>query len=162
MLAVVNAVLFLGAAWWAWQAWQEVSHVRDQWQQATRQLEQQRQALALLTTPDSRPVPLRSDSGQARGALLLQASTPNAVLVVQELPRLKPDRVYQLWLVRDNIRDDGGTFRVDQQGFGIVFVHAPYPMAAYQRAGITEEPAGGSPGPTSPRVIGGPLTAPAP
>jgi hypothetical protein len=43
-----------------------------------------------------------------------------------------------------------------------VLVHAPYPLAAYQRAGITEEPAGGSPGPTSPGVISGPLAAPPP
>ncbi|HEY7490642.1 MAG TPA: anti-sigma factor [Candidatus Tectomicrobia bacterium] len=160
VLAVVNALLFLGAAWWAWQGWQEVAHVRAQWQQTTQQLEGQRQALALLTRPDSRPVPLRSASTQARGTLLLHASTPDAVLVVQDLPPLKPGRVYQLWLRRGESRDNGGVFRVDEQGFGVVLIHAPYPLAAYQRAGITEEPAGGSPGPTSPGVIGGPLTAP--
>lgn len=162
VLTVVHAALFLGAAWWAWQAWQEVPRVRHQWQQAARQLELQRQALELLATPESRRVPLLSDKSQARGTLLLQGSIPDAILVVQDLPPLQPDRVYQLWLRRGDIRDNGGTFRVDEQGFGIVFVHAPYPFGAYHRAGITEEPAGGSPGPTSPGVIGGPLAVPPP
>jgi hypothetical protein len=162
MLAVVNAVLFLGAAWWAWQAWQEASRIREQWQQIMGQFEVQWQALALLTTPGSRPVPLRSDSGQARGTLLLQADSPEAVLIVQDLPPLKPDRVYQLWLVRENMRDNGGIFRVDEHGYGRLLIRASHPLGAYHRAGITEEPAGGSPGPTSPRVIGGSLAAPPP
>jgi hypothetical protein len=94
--------------------------------------------------------------------LLLQAGISDAILVVQDLPPLKPDRVYQLWLRRGESRDNGGTFQVDEQGFGIVFIHAPYPLSAYHRAGITEEPVGGSPGPTSPGVLGGPLLAPPP
>jgi hypothetical protein len=48
-------------------------------------------------------------------------------------------------------------FRVDEQGFGLMRITAPRPFTAYQRVGITEEPAGGSPGPTSPRVIGAAL-----
>jgi hypothetical protein len=54
-------------------------------------------------------------------------------------------------------RENGGAFRVDEQGFGMISVIAQRPFTAYQRVGITEEPAGGSPGPTSPRVIGATL-----
>jgi hypothetical protein len=50
-----------------------------------------------------------------------------------------------------------GVFRVDEQGFGMISVTAQRPFTAYQRVGITEKPAGGSPGPTSPRVIGATL-----
>jgi len=80
------------------------------------------------------------------------------VLIVQDLPLLQRDRTYQLWLGwGDRQRDNGGVFRVDEQGFGLLRLTAPQPFTAYQRVGITEEPAGGSPGPTSPRVIGATL-----
>jgi anti-sigma-K factor RskA len=80
-------------------------------------------------------------------------------LIVQDLPLLPSDRVYQLWLLRDSTRDNGGIFQVDAQGFGMLLIHAPHPLADYRAAGITEEPAGGSSGPTSPRLIGGRLQA---
>jgi hypothetical protein len=90
------------------------------------------------------------------GLLLLKPDDPHAVLIVQDLQPLPRDRAYQLWLRwGDRQRDNGGVFRVDEQGFGLVYITAPQPFTTYQRVGITEEPAGGSPGPTSPRVIGG-------
>ena len=107
-------------------------------------------------------MPLRSSEAdsRARGFLLLKPDDLHAVLIVQNLPSLPQDRAYQIWLGRgDRQRDNGGVFRVDEQGFGLVSITAPRPFTAYQRVGITEEPAGGSPGPTSPRVIGGTLAA---
>jgi hypothetical protein len=157
VLTGASALLFLSAVWWGWQGWQAMSHARDRWWQVAHQLELQRQALLLLTTLDSRQALLRGGEGRARGVLLLQATASEAVLVVDYLPPLNVDRVYQLWLIRDGTRDNGGIFRVNEQGFGVLVIHAPYPMATYQATGITEEPAGGSPGPTSPRLIGGRL-----
>lgn len=155
-LTMANVALFLGTAWFAWQAWSNATYDRAQWLQAAHTLAAQRQALVLLTEPESRRV-VFSNGGSARGTLLLRASTTQAVLIVQNLPPLSPDRVYQLWLIREGVRDDGGIFRVDNQGFGMLHIQAPYPLNAYRAAGITEEPAGGSPGPTSPRLIGGAL-----
>jgi hypothetical protein len=131
-------------------------------QDVQRQLALQREAVTLLTAPEARPVPLRSDKAdsRARGFLLLQPDDLHAVLIVQNLPPLPQDRAYQIWLGwGDGQRDNGGVFRVDEQGFGLVSITAPRPLATYQRVGITEEPAGGSPGPTSPRVIGGTVAA---
>ena len=123
-----------------------------------RQLALQHQAFTLITAPEARPVLLRSDKADsgARGLLLLKPDDSHAVLIVQDLPPLPQDRAYQLWLGwGDRQRDNGGVFRVDAQGFGLVYITAPQPFTTYQRVGITEEPASGSPGPTSPRVIGG-------
>ena len=131
-------------------------------QDVQRQLALQRQAFTLLTAPEARPVPLRSNQAdsRARGFLLLKPDDLHAVLIVQNLPSLPQDRAYQIWLGwGDRQRDNGGVFRVDEQGFGLVSITAPRPFTTYQRVGITEEPAGGSPGPTSPRVIGGTLAA---
>ena len=158
LLTAANVVLCLGVGWWTWQVQREASLVHKRWQDVQRQLALQRQAFTLITAPEVRPVVLRSDAAgsRARGLLLLQPADPHAVLIVQDLPSLQRDRTYQLWLAwGDRQRDNGGVFRVDAQGFGLVHITAPQPFTTYQRVGITEEPAGGSPGPTSPRVIGG-------
>ena len=158
LLTAANVVLCLGVGWWTWQVQREAALVHQRWQDVQRQLALQRQAFTLITAPEVRPVLLRSDKAdsRARGLLLLKPDDPHAVLIVQDLPSLPQDRAYQLWLGwGDRQRDNGGVFRVDAQGFGLVYIIAPQPFTTYQRVGITEEPAGGSPGPTSPRVIGG-------
>jgi anti-sigma-K factor RskA len=156
LLTAANVVLCLGVGWWTWHVQREAALVHQRWQDVQRYLALQRQAFTLITAPEVRPVVLRSPKAesQARGVLLLKPEEPHAVLIVQDLPPLAQDRAYQLWLgFGDRQRDDGGVFRVDEQGFGVIPVTAPRPFTAYQRVGITEEPAGGSPGPTSPRVI---------
>ena len=155
--AVATAVLFLGLGWGAWQAWNMVTQMRANEQALGQQLDMQRQALAILTAADSRRVVLSAEGRQARGVLLLRETTRDAVLIVLDLPQLQPDRGYQLWLAREGGRDDGGVFQVDERGFGMLRIHAPNPLATYRAVGITEEPITGSPGPTSPRVIGSPL-----
>jgi len=160
LLTAANIVLCLGMGWWTWHVQREAALVHQRWQDVQRHLALQRQAFTLITAPEARPVVLRSDKpdSQARGILLLKPEEQNAVLIVQDLPPLQRDRTYQLWLgLGGSQRDNGGVFRVDAQGFGLIRIMAPQPFTAYQRVGITEEPAGGSPGPTSPRVIGATL-----
>jgi Anti-sigma-K factor rskA/Putative zinc-finger len=155
--AAVSIVLCLGLGWWTWTTWQIVTRMRANEQALVRQLDIQRQALALLTAPGSRSAILSAEGSQSRGVLLLQETASEAVLIARDLPPLKANRVYQLWLLREGVRDNGGVFQVDPRGFGMLHIQAPLPFATYRAAGITEEPSGGSPGPTSPRVIGGPL-----
>jgi len=160
LLTAANVVLCLGLGWWSWQVQRAAAVVQQRWQAGQRQLALQRQAFTLITAPGTRAVVLRSDqaTSPARGVVLLEPAAPTALLIVQDLPPLPPERTYQVWLVGgERQRDSGGVFRVDAQGFGLVPLTAPRPFTAYQRVGITEEPAGGSPGPTSPRVIGAPL-----
>jgi hypothetical protein len=154
---VANVILCLGLGWWAWSARHDVMRARANEQALVQQIDKQNQVLAFLTAPDSHRAVLSAEGSQSRGVLLLRATTPEAVLIVLDLPVLKPDRAYQLWLGREGGRDDGGVFQVDARGFGILRIQAPMPFASYNRVGITEEPASGSPGPTSPRVIGGKL-----
>jgi anti-sigma-K factor RskA len=122
---------------------------------------QQQQALvALLQDPSVARRTLPTDGGSApdaRGALLVASDQQTAALTVEGMPALPPDRVYQLWLVDNGQRISGGTFTVDAAGRGALLIRPPQPLSSYDRAGITVEPRGGSPGPTSPRVIGGPL-----
>jgi anti-sigma-K factor RskA len=94
---------------------------------------------------------------EARGVILYRSAESRATLVVENLPPLSPDRQYQLWLIRDGGRTSGGVFSVSPRGYGTLEVSAPLPLGNYQAFGITVEPAGGSPGPTGPRVLGGEL-----
>jgi anti-sigma-K factor RskA len=160
LLMAADVVLCLDVGGWAWQVQREATLVHQRWQDVQCYLALQRQAFTLITAPEARPVVLRSDKADSRacGVLLLKPEEPNAVLIVQHLPPLAQDRPYRLWLGWDDRqRENGGVFRVDEQGFGMISVAAQRPFTAYQRVGITEEPAGGSPGPTSPRVIGATL-----
>src|SRR5919199_1322667 len=139
LLTAANVVLCLSVGWWTWQVQREAALVHQRWQEVQRQLALQHQAFTLITAPEARPVSLRSDQAgsRARGLLLLKPDDPHAVLIVQDLPPLPQDRAYQVWLGwGDRQRDNGGVFRVDAQGFGLVYITAPQPFTTYQRVGI--------------------------
>lgn len=90
----------------------------------------------------------------AWGLLAPGQAPAEAVLVVDGLPPLEPSLQYQLWLVHDGERDNGGVFSVSESGYMNMQVLAPRDLSAYSAFGVTVEPAGGSPGPTGPRVLG--------
>lgn len=134
-------------------AWNLALHATLAREQANR-LEDRQILAMLLDSAELRQIPLSADVPGASGTLLIDYAGRAAALRVEGMPALSADRVYQLWLVRGDTRVSGGTFRVDEQGSGTLLVLAPEPLARYQAVGITTEPLGGSPGPTSPRVIG--------
>jgi anti-sigma-K factor RskA len=119
-----------------------------------RQLRRQEVRSALLA---SQLVALEATESAplARGLLVINAGEATATLVVEGLPELAEDRSYQLWLIREGQRTTGGLFTVSPGGFGVLTVAAPLALGSYQAFGITEEPAGGSPGPTGPKLLGG-------
>ncbi len=95
------------------------------------------------------------NSPGASGLIVISKDGQYGTLVADGLTELTPDQAYQLWLIRDGKRDNGGIFTVDHDGYGGLWVESPQPLGNYQAFGITIEPAGGSPGPTGPKVLGG-------
>ncbi len=91
----------------------------------------------------------------ARGDFYYDPQGKTGVLRVAGLPPVPSDKAYQLWLIRNGQRDSGGLFRVDAGGAGMLIVAASRPLSQYSALGITLEPARGSPGPTTPRLLGG-------
>ena len=92
----------------------------------------------------------------AAGMLVMDTHGEYGVLVVDSLPQLTNDQQYQLWLIEDGQRTSGGIFSVNEGGYGsIVLVSPQRPLTEYPSFGITIEPAGGSPGPTGDKVLGG-------
>jgi anti-sigma-K factor RskA len=94
---------------------------------------------------------------QAVGMLVVSQDGEHGTLVVDGLPALDEMSQYQLWLIRDEQRTNGGIFSVDEEGYGNLWVSSPEPLLSYSAFGITVEPAGGSPGPTGVKVLGGEL-----
>lgn len=91
----------------------------------------------------------------ARGVMIITANGEYGTLVVDGLPVLPEEQQYQLWLIADGKRTSGGVFSVDSWGYHAVVIDAPLPLNAYSDFGVTIEPAGGSPGPTGEKVLGG-------
>jgi len=118
---------------------------------------------AVLAAPQMVGMENTEIAPNAQGRFYLAPQSHQGLLVVADMPGLADDKAYQLWLVgKDNVRDDGGTFRVDDKGYATHLVSAPRAMSEYMRIGVTTEPRGGSPGPTSGRVVGASLEKPLP
>ena len=94
----------------------------------------------------------------ANGLVVISVDGEHGTVVVDGLPPLDDYHQYQLWLIEeDGERYSGGVFSVDEEGYGALWVSSPSPLSNYAAVGITIEPAGGSPGPTGEKVMGGDL-----
>jgi anti-sigma-K factor RskA len=78
-------------------------------------------------------------------------------LTVENVPVLDEAYQYQIWLMKDGERTNGGVFSVNDSGYGVLQVYSKQPLEIYDSFGITIEPAGGSPEPTGERILDGGL-----
>ena len=107
----------------------------------------QQKADPVLAAPDATAI---QSSGQGSATLVVSRSRNQAVLLASGLPALDAAHVYQVWLI-----GKGGAHSA-----GLMQPESPDRMrpmatalpAGVDRIGITVEPAGGSPGPTTPAV----------
>jgi len=126
-----------------------------QMQQASlmTQVENAQTVLGLMSSPTIQMIPISGE--QASGTLLLDKGNNKAVLVIQNLPELTENQVYQIWLVKsDGGRDTGGLFRPDSgETYTTKVILSPQSISNYVRIGVTVEPVGGSDAPTGERVF---------
>ena len=106
-------------------------------------------------------------SGGSSGTRVIQASTGSAELrvtgghgdlVVHRLPQLPPGRIYEMWVQRGKAQPTptGTLFGVRSNGSAAVGV--PGNLSGVSAVMVTQEPAGGTPAPTSAPVIVAPVT----
>jgi anti-sigma-K factor RskA len=153
--------LLAGLALAALLVWNIVLQIGQIGERAER-AEREAALVALIESPNRASLPLAPSevAPGASGAIVADRSGAIAVVSLAGMPPLPPGRVYQLWLVQgEQDRISGGTFTVDAAGAATIVVRTPEPIGVYRAVGVTVEPTGGSPGPTSPRVIGGPLSS---
>ncbi|MEU5264548.1 anti-sigma factor [Amycolatopsis sp. NPDC021455] len=100
---------------------------------------------SVLAAPDASAI---QGVGQGHATLVVSRSRHQAVLLASGLPALDAGHVYQVWLI-----GSGGA-----RSAGLMAPEAPQRMLVadlppdVDRIGITVEPSGGSPGPTTPAV----------
>lgn len=160
---VAAAAVILMLAGWAGVLYQDLTQTRDELDQVSAQLRQEQSVLAsapraIELFDDDQGTGSDENVSENYGRLYVSSQSHEALLVVENLPPTPQGRVYQIWLVQGDSRDDAGTFVTDETGNGRMLIRSPLPLSAYQTLGITEEPApSGSPGPTGPRIAGCPL-----
>lgn len=119
------------------------------WSQVNRLNAAQPRGMQLINLKGAASVP------SASGLIVISTDGRHGTLVVDDLPPLDQSKQYQLWLIKDGQRTNGGVFSVSHDGYGSLWVSSPEPLAGYSSFGVTVEPAGGSPGPTGEKVLGG-------
>jgi anti-sigma-K factor RskA len=135
-------ILLLGVSnFWLWQRLNQPKSIQPE-----------SAVMRTIPLPGTELIPL------ANGLIVISVDGEHGTLVVDGLPPLDEAHQYQLWLIEDDgQRQSGGVFSVDEEGYGALWVSSPAPLSDYTAVGITIEPAGGSPGPTGDKVMGGAL-----
>ncbi|MED1783476.1 anti-sigma factor [Brevibacillus fortis] len=85
--------------------------------------------------------------------IVQQGSEKNLVVQVNEFPNVEGSQVYQVWLLKDGKRENGGIFKPDENGFGLL----TYQLAAgqtFDQIGITVEPDVNSSEPRGQKIAG--------
>jgi anti-sigma-K factor RskA len=110
--------------------------------------EQSNQVLALQTASDARSI-----TASARGATATVTATPKAnqhVFMSSGLAELRKGRTYQLWLIGKDGPQPAGTFKPSN---GRHEAQILTNISDAVKLGITDEPDGGSPAPTTPVLM---------
>jgi hypothetical protein len=135
------------------QAEQQVVEVQKAAEQRVGDLQQAavraQRVSEILAAPDL----LRIDLGPtARGggayAQVLWSRSRGLVASASRLPRTRPGRVYQLWVLNDEAPASAGVFELDGAGRGSLIIGEPLTFPKRLGFVVTGEPEGGSPAPT--------------
>jgi anti-sigma-K factor RskA len=122
-------------------------------------LARQREALALLNSPDAKRMELAgSQTAQnARGSFVYDQKTGKAVFVADGLPATPPDKAYELWFIpKGHSPMPGRIFTVDSSGHALLPEQMPADAMGNAVIAITLEPKRGSAVPTLPIYLSSP------
>ena len=155
--AIAAAVAVL-AIWWALTLQARVDALATQNVQLLARSERYDIVVRVLSAPNFEQRDLNPQGAvPAWGRVYFDSDGGQGMVMVHDLPTPPEGTTYQVWLTRGNDRVSAGTFRTDGGGFGYTIVRADNPVGNYQRLGITQEPAPGSPSPTGPPILRGDL-----
>ena len=141
---------------------QENSLYRETIVRLERQVNRDSRLVALLNSPSVELVKLQGSEAGAKAqgkAFLVEGQ--RLVFYASNLPSLPPGRTYQLWLLRGRgpAIASGGVFGTDVSPTSPVEVSDRNLLSNLRGLAVTEEPAGGSPGPTGHKLLVGTVRA---
>lgn len=129
----------------------QLGQIRSQQAHLLNQVHDAQTALGMLSSNDVQVLPISAE--KVSGTLLL--GHEQAVLILEDLPALTADRVYQMWLIEPNGgRVSAGLFRPERgQVYTTQVISSQQIMSGFVGLGVTVEPAGGSAQPTGERLF---------
>ena len=108
------------------------------------------QVADVLAAPDAETVTVEGEAGEVARVVLSQGRG-EAVFVADGMSPVSPEQTFQLWLIDEEGPESAGLFDVDEQGRVTQVLAGDLQEAA--AIGVTVEPAGGSPQPTTDPVL---------
>lgn len=110
-------------------------------------------ALALLSSPGTRNIPI--SSGEVSGSFLLDQNRNAAMIIIWNLPRLAENQTYQAWLIdSQGKRTSAAVFQPEAgQAFTATQISSSLALSNFKGLGVTVEPSGGSSQPTGQRIF---------
>ncbi|GGD61577.1 anti-sigma factor [Paenibacillus nasutitermitis] len=85
--------------------------------------------------------------------IIQQGSEKNLVVQIHELPGVEGTQVYQVWLLKNGSRENGGIFKPDEHGSGILTLQLAKGQT-FDQIGITAEPDANSSQPRGKKIAG--------
>jgi anti-sigma-K factor RskA len=159
LVAAVALLVAIGAIFWAMNLRSELDAQSAQITTLTERAQNYQRVASVLQAADTQTRLLNgtNDAPSAFGRVYVDPETGEGMLMVRGLPPLPQGRSYQLWVVgTDGQRQSAGVLTwTDRQGNGYTLIQCPDKLARWQSFGVTQEPVGGSNGPTGPRMLGG-------
>lgn len=104
----------------------------------------------VLAAPDAQTITVEGEEGSF-ARVVASASRGEAVFLADGMSPLDAEQTFQLWLIDEEGADPAGLFDVDEQGRTTQVLAGDLRTAA--AIGVTVEPAGGSPQPTTDPVM---------
>jgi len=163
--AATIAAVFLGLALYRSSAELEatvrqLSDARSTELQQRQQLDRANRLLGITRDPSLRVTRLTPTGAAPEPSIDVHwnPDQKTGVLVARNLPKVEPNRAYELWLIDEREGSSpipAGTFNTDSQGVAIFEIDRLTAAGIPKAFAITEEPAGGSPAPTGQIILSG-------
>ncbi|MCU0475195.1 MAG: anti-sigma factor [Anaerolineae bacterium] len=135
------------------QSAEQVASLQAQSDAQLAQIEQIKQAEmneAMTLMVSGAKAELMDDDGEMRAMVMWEPGQAEGVMFTHSLPSLDDTRTYQLWLIDEQGNPiSAGTFTVDNDGRATLMFSAADALDAFAGLGISVEPMGGSPTPTT-------------
>lgn len=113
--------------------------------------QQQASALAQINAAPDAQRASAAVTGGGTATLVWSAQLGTSALIARDLPNLPNDKTYELWYIRDGKATPAGT--MDAAGTGSTWKVLAGTMQAGDTVGVTVEPSGGSPRPTTNPIV---------
>jgi hypothetical protein len=134
----------------------QLADAREKDRQQQQQLEKQNQLLGIVNDPEVKFTRLSATGTPEPGIdVLWQPKQKRGLLYARGLPKVEPNKSYELWLIAGATPIPAVVFNTDEAGNAVVEIQSLPDAGTPQKFAITVEPAGGSKAPTTTPILVG-------